>query len=183
MDVPEATALDVQKPGAKKRHWFRRVLLVLAVIVAGGAACGYWFLFGRVHGLAVYRTAMETIEKDKGLQSELGQPIGAVAWPPPAARIEESETDIRWDIQGSNEGAKGRAQAHLHARLIGGKPDIDVLEVLLPDGKKIPLTDAVPSDNVAKPYHSSPTKSGKPKNDAPPPDIDMPLPPDTPPEK
>ncbi len=181
MDTPEATALDVQKPGAKKRHWFRRVLLLLAVIVAGGAACGYWFLIGRVRGLDVYRTAMEMFEKNKDLQSELGQPITAAAWPPPSARIEEGEIDLRWDIQGP----KGRAQADLHARRAQGKPsDIVLLGYTVPGKKRVSLAEAIQGGNVAPVYHKGPSSpSSKPKNDAPPPDIDMPLPPDTPPEK
>ena len=114
MDAGETSAVakaakpahPVPKPAGRKRHWLRGLLLLLVVIVVGGAAGGYWFLFGRVHRLDVYRQAMETIEKSKDLQSELGQPIHAVAWPLPAARIEESETDVRWDIRARTRGRK-----------------------------------------------------------------------------
>jgi hypothetical protein len=124
---------------------------------------------------------MKIFESNKELQSELGQPITAAAWPLPAARIEEGETALRWDI----EGPKGRAQVDLLARHTQGKPpDIVKLGYVLPGKGRVSLAETIKGGNEAPVYHKgSPSPGGEPKKGTPPPDIDMPLPPDTPPEK
>jgi hypothetical protein len=178
---------QAQKPAIRKRHWFRRVLLVLLAIVVLGAGGGYWFLIGRVHGLDVYRTAMEAIQNDKDLQGDLGAPIVATPWwPLPSARIEERETQLDWVI----EGPKGQAKVHLLARPIGGKPpEIVVLEVTMPGKKKVSLAESIHGNDDAPllpqfpPQQPAPPATGKPKQELPPAgtDIQMPVPPDAPP--
>jgi hypothetical protein len=162
------------------RHNGRRLLVVLLLLVVIVAAGGYWMLIGRIRHLDAYQKAMQTIQSDKDVQAALGQPIKAANWPPPSARLEDRERDIRWDI----EGPKGRAGSHVFSKLMEGKWETIVLEVTLPDGKKLPLNEPG-DDNVAKPFDGGGKADNKPDNKkpddkGPAPDINMGLPPDIP---
>jgi hypothetical protein len=166
----------------RERGWFRRnwqwfvPTALLTVVVVGGAAI-YWAMFLRVYGLEMCQSAMRTIEADKGLQAALGQPIRTVKWPSrsaaPSARIEETEADVLWSIEGPN----GRARAHVKARRMLGKWETVTLDVVLPNGKKVLLNEA--GGNEAPPADFSSPKAGsnKPEANAPPPDINL-APPD-----
>lgn len=187
MDKIDLAALDrdlqefarqQQKRGWWRRNWRRLILIVLLVLVvlAGGA---YWWLIWRVHQLEVYQTAMQAIRADKDLQKQLGEPMHSVKWPlreaVPGARIEDREIDILWAIYGPT----GRAKAHVHAKLMMGKWEIDVLDVTPADGKRRSLN--VPGDNEPPPFGGGPKPEGKkPEANAPAPDINMPVPPGEP---
>jgi len=171
----------------KERGWWRRnwrrlvlVLLLLGVVVAGGA---YWLLIGRIHHMDVYQTAMETIRADKQMQQQLGEPIHSVKWPlrkaVPSARIEDREIDIRWAIHGP----KTQADAHVHAKLMMGKWETDILEVRV-NGKTLSLRMA--GDEADAPvYGSGPKKpeAKKPEANTPAPKINIDVPPGEPPSK
>ena len=87
----------------QQRGWFRRnwrwfvPTLLLAVIVLGGAAI-YWSLFLRIYNLEVCRSAMQTIQADKGIAggARPADPDGEVALAGSRAerRIEEREIDV-----------------------------------------------------------------------------------------
>jgi hypothetical protein len=159
---------------AKRGWWSRNWLwfvptMLLAVILLGGGAI-YWALFARVHGLAVYQTAMQTIAADRELQQKLGQPIEAVSWPPrsaaPSARIEDREIDVRWAVQGP----KARGEAHLQAKLLAGQWELVILEV---DGKRV----ALPDEGGAAPFDASKSQAKEPESKGPAPEINLPIPP------
>ena len=84
-------------------------LLLAAILLL---AQHLWALFLRVYGLEVCRSAMQTIRDRQGTAGGVGEPIRdrllAVAGGRANARIEESETDVLWNI----EGPKGGARAH-----------------------------------------------------------------------
>jgi hypothetical protein len=180
----------------RRRGWFRRnwlwfvPTLILAVVVVGGAVL-YWALFLRIYNHPLCRSAMQSIAADKDLLELLGQPIQTVKWPSqqvaPSARIEEREIEIRWHIEGS----KRRAKAYLKARLgWDEKWEIIQLEVFpfLPDGKEgdkivVPLggendAPAFPAGKQSSP--TTGTKSG-PKMLGSGQDVNVPTPPDDPP--
>lgn len=158
-------------------RWFVPTLLVALILLGGGAI--YWSFFTRVYHLDVYQTAMQKIEADEGLRRELGQPIQTVGWPPPSARVEASEKDVRWDI----EGPKGRAKAHVNARLMQGQWEIIVMEVVLAGGKKVLLTEAGSDASEAPPFTGAKAETKKSEVNAPAPEINLPTPPDDGPGK
>jgi hypothetical protein len=151
-----------------KRGWFRRnwlwfvPTLLIAIVLLGGCVA-YWGLFLRVYQLDVYQEAMKHIQADQGMCKTLGEPIGPANWPAPAARVEDSEKDIRWHIQGP----KGNAAAHVNAKMMRGKWEIIQLEV---DGKRItiggeggandaPVFSTTPAPSTQKPAAATETKA------------------------
>lgn len=183
----EALQRDLQEfaQQQKQRGWFRRnwrwfiPALILAIGVLGGGAI-YWSLYLRIYGQDLCRSSMQTIAADKGLRESLGEPIRTVKWPSqettPNARIEEREADILWYV----EGPKGRAKVHAKARRQMGKWETNVLDVVLPDGKKVSLLKD-DGANDALPFVPQKPEAGKPAAGGPPPEINMPEIPDEPP--
>ncbi len=159
--------------------WFIPTLLVAVVLIGGGAA--YWALYLRIFQLDVYQSAMTTIRSDKQLRQELGEPIKMVKWPPPSARIEEGEKEVRWNV----EGPKGHASAHVLAKLMNGIWEITKLDV---NGEPVSLAEGADA-NKAPPYEAPKSVSSKPESNtpAPPnepaPQINLPIPPGAGPEK
>jgi hypothetical protein len=152
-----------------------RVVLGLLLLVILGAAAAYWLLIGRVHRLEVYRTAMQAICADKEVQKKLGEPIHSVHWPlrraVPSVRMDQQEIDIRWPIHGPN----GQGEAHVHAEPVAGKFVIKVLEV---DGHRVALADGEGGEAEAPKFSSPKPEEKKAESNAPPPDINLALPPD-----
>jgi hypothetical protein len=174
----EEFAREQQQRGWWKRNWlwFVPTLLVLLILLGGGGI--YWALFTRVYHLDVVRAAMEKIESDEGLRRELGQPlrIDTTGWRPPNAQIEAADQDVRWDIAGP----KGRAKAHVRARLMEGKWEIVQLEV---NGKRVSVAEGADSEAEAPTYTGAGpaqnAETGKPDAaNAPPPVINLAAPPD-----
>jgi hypothetical protein len=178
-----------QQHGWFRRNWKWFVPLDLLIAVVVVAAVLYWALFIRVYNLEVCQAAMEAIEIDPAVREALGEPIQLVKWPSqeamPNARIEDSEIDVIWHI----EGPKGRAKAHVNSRKRQGAWDRVVLEVTLPGGKKMPIQTPDDTENVAKPWVPG-VNPGTPKPETKSPEtkdsdlnIDLPVPPaDAPPE-
>ena len=153
--------------------WFVPTLFVVLVLLGGGGV--YWTMFLHVYQLDVFRTAMQEINADEALQSELGQPITIVKWPPPAARLEAQEQDIRWPI----EGPQGSAKAHVSARLMQGNWEIVQLEVMLADGKRLQVASSGGGATDAALFEAPEVEPQKPDDDtkAPPPIINLQVPP------
>jgi hypothetical protein len=156
-------------------RWFLPALLLAIVILGGGAI--YWALYTRVYDLEPCRAAMQAIEADKQLQEALGEPIRTVKCPSkstlPSARVEEQETDILWQI----EGPKGAAEAHVRARMMAGKWEIVVLDVKLADGRKIQPQLAGGGEAEAPTFSAPKAGEKKAESKAPPPEINLPVPP------
>jgi hypothetical protein len=187
MNHPNSDALekDSQEPsqqerkcGCCSRKWRCIVLVLLAMILLGGGAI-YWSLYLRVYRLDVCQSVMKSIQTNKELLDSLGQPIELVYWPSretvPAARIEESEIDVLWNI----EGPKGRAKAHARAERRQGQWQTIVMDVVLPGGKKVLLAAAGDDGNEAPPadFTSPKPETKKPEANSPPPEINLPVPP------
>ena len=154
--------------------WFLPTLLLSCVLLCCGcpAGIGLWFL-NQAFKLEVYQTAMQKIKTDETLRQELGEPIETLHWPPPAFRVEQhdhrGEADMRWEIAGP----KGHARAHLTARLADEDWDIVVLEVELANHKKVSLS---VEGNEAPIYQPPKPDDQKPDDNAPPPEINLPMP-------
>jgi hypothetical protein len=179
-DLPKETCTP-KTCGCPCRKLCRFVMFLLLLAAIGGGV-GYWWFFFRVRNMEAYQTAMQKIQADHRVQEALGQPIEAVNWPlreaVPNARIEDQEIDIRWPIQGP----KASAQAHVHQKPMQGKWQTDQLEVTLPGNKRVAIRDTDENDPDAAPLFNAPPKSGdkpdakQPEKNAPPPDINMPIP-------
>jgi hypothetical protein len=178
--------LDEYARELRERSWLRRnwlwfvpALLIVAILLGGGGI--YWALFTRIYQLDLFQSAMQQIKADEAVQSALGQPIAQAGWPPPSARLEAGEQDIRWSIQGS----QGDAKAHVGARLMQGKWEIVQLEVVLANGKRLSVAASGDSEANAPIFSEPTTESKKPETDknAPPPEINLTLPPDDRPGK
>jgi hypothetical protein len=150
---------DLQKltQPAKQRGWFRRnwkwvVPLDILLLLAIGAAVLYWAFYIRIYNLDVCQKAMMAIESTPAVSDALGESIDPVKWPSqqamPNARIEDSEIEVLWVI----EGTKGRAKAHLKSKKMQGTWETVSLQVTLPDGTKIPIQVSGDSGNEAKPW-------------------------------
>jgi hypothetical protein len=165
--------------GCSCRKLRRFLLLLLVIVVVGGGAL-YWNFFLRVYNLNVCQEALRTIAADKGMQEALGQPIKNVYWPSqetaPNARVEESEIDVRWTI----EGPKKQARAHLLAKKRQGTWDVVVIEVTPTGGKKVSIHEANNGEGDAPVFQGAkpePPKTDGKIPDTKGPDINMPIPP------
>jgi hypothetical protein len=174
-DLDEYARQRAQR-GWFRRNWLRVMLLLLLLVVVIGGAGAYWALFIRVYRLEIFQSAMQQIEADKAVQDALGQPVTKASWPPPSARLEEGEKDIRWPIRG----AKGEAKAHVASRLMMGKWEIVQLEVILADGKHLAVASAGDSEASAPAFSAPKAGDSKPEADknAPAPEINLAIPPD-----
>jgi hypothetical protein len=169
---------------SRNRTWFGRnrlwfiPLLILFVFAVGGAGA-YWSLFLRITRSAACRTAMQAIREDKGMQAALGEPIHTVKWPSRATAPSESEDGIYWSIYGP----KGVARAHAKTREAAGETQIVSLDVKLPDGKKVLLDVAGENDAPPADFSNHKAPTNRPEANAPPPEINLPVPPSDEPGK
>jgi hypothetical protein len=154
-------------------RWFLPTLLLVIVVLGGGAI--YWSLFTRIFHLDVCQSGMQAIQASNEVQQALGQPITPVCWGvPPSTRLEAGEKDVRWEI----EGPKGKAKAHVHARLLQGQWAIDVLEVTLGNGRRLSIAAGGDNAQEAPAFTASKPEAKKSESKAPPPEINLPIPPD-----
>jgi len=179
---PDATQTDAQQcaaegqscgcPLAKCKCRWGFWLIVL--IVLGGAAV-YWALYARIYRLDECRQTMQNIAANEEVRNALGQPIEPTGWRPPSARLEAGERDVRWEVAGP----KGQAKAHVNSRQRQGEWEIVVMEIVLPDGKKISLAE----DGGAPKFEAPKPGDKKEESKGPPPEINFSLPPDAGPGK
>lgn len=190
---PNLEALDkgLPLPGQPPRRgwwsrnwlWFVPTLLLVMILLCCGCPGGIFFwVVNQVYKSEVFTTAMQKIQANDEVKHALGEPITTVRWPPPAFSVEQSggrgETDIRWEIKGP----KGSAKAHAKARLAGERWEMVILEVVLPDGKKVSLASAG-GDDEAPAFEGGKSGSKESKPNAPPSPINLSMPPDDGPSK
>jgi hypothetical protein len=159
----EEFAREQQQRGWWRRNWlwFVPTLLVVLVLLGGGGA--YWALFTRVYQLDVYQSAMQKVASDGAVRRVLGSPVTTATWPPPSARVEAGETDVRWPIEGPD----GRAKAHVLAKLMQGKWETIQLEVILADEKRLLITSDDESEADAPTFVAPPKTKPQTQDAAP----------------
>jgi len=185
MDQLDPMTLDPNAGGfepPKRRGWWSRnwiwfvpTMFLVMVIFCCGCPLGILFAFyGAIFNSEPFLGAMQKVQADPAVRQELGQPIEMVYWPPPNARIEikddRGEADMHWEI----EGPKGRARAHVTARMIDGQWGIVVLEVRLANGKKLLLSGE--GGNEAPPFENLAPPAAQPEQKAPAPEIQLAVP-------
>jgi hypothetical protein len=162
-------ARQLRQRGWLRRNWLWFTPLVLILVVLLGVGGAYWALYARVHGLDVYQSAMQQIAADEAVQKSLGQPIAETCWPPPGARLETDEQDVRWPIHGP----QGEAKAHVAARRMNGKMTIVQLEVVLADGKRLNVSSGGDTEADAPAFTGAASSSPKTESSGPPPEINL----------
>jgi hypothetical protein len=177
-DLGQSPALEPLPEKQRRRGWWSRnwlwfvptVLLVFIVLCCGCPVGIFGVAYNKVFE-QVTSQAMPKIEANERLRQELGEPITSAFWPLPAFQLEERDMDVRWNIQGP----KGEAKAHMKARLMKDRWETVILEVVLADGKKVPLEgegDAPPFD--APKFEAPKADAKKAEAEGPPPQIKIP---------
>ncbi|MGD0519061.1 MAG: cytochrome c oxidase assembly factor Coa1 family protein [Thermoguttaceae bacterium] len=149
--------------------------------MCGGCLTGIGVLFiSGLRHLEPYVVTMDKIQANPEAQEAFGQPIRDDSWFP-VLTPDGNNMDIRWDLAGP----KGKGKAHVKARMTGNKWETVLIEIILPNDKKIQLHDEG-GGNVAAPFVPSGAAEGEKKEEAaPPPNINpnIPMPDESEPKK
>jgi hypothetical protein len=179
----DPTALNATFPGPEQKprgwwsrnwKWFVPTVFLCLILMCGGCLTGIAVLFiSGLRHLEPYVVTMEKIQANPEAQEALGQPIRDDSWFP-VLSPDGNNMDIRWDLSGP----KGKGKAHVKARMTGNKWEIVLIEVILPNDKKILLHDEG-GGNVAPPFKAQGAAEGEKKPEAAPspdltPNIPMP---------
>ena len=184
---PSAMNANFPGPEQKPRGWWSRnwkwfvpTIFLCLILMCGGCLTGIAALFvGYLRHIDPYVTTMNKIQADKQAQDAFGQPIRDDSWFP-VMTPDGDNLDIRWDLSGP----KGKGKAHVKARMSNGKFETVVMDVVLPDGKKLMLHDEG-GGNEAPPFNSQGAAGAEKKPESAPPDLNptIPAPEGTQPQK
>jgi Cytochrome oxidase complex assembly protein 1 len=174
-DYSNPNAMNATFPGPEQKprgwwsrnwKWFVPTLFLCLILMCGGCLGGIAIIFisGLKH-MEPYVVTMEKIQADKEAQEAFGQPIRDDSWFPVMGTA-GNDLHIRWDLVGP----KGKGKADVTARLNNksNKLEIVVIEVTLPNGKKITLHDEGGGD-VAPPFNpqgAAPAEKAKEESDS-----------------
>jgi hypothetical protein len=143
---------DLQNMPQKPRGWWSRnwkwfvptMFFGFVIVCCGGPAIVAYTMFTKgkeiLKSSPPYKIAMERIETDPKIKEAFGEPIKDVSFIPSGEmnmKNDQGEAKLYWDI----EGPKGKGKAGVSARTNQGKWEIVMVEVTLPDGKKITFND------------------------------------------
>jgi hypothetical protein len=148
----DPTAFNAGFPGQeqKPRGWWKRnwkwlvptSFLCMFIFCCGCPVAIFVGIGGIIRNSEPYLIAMEKIQASPEAQEAFGQPIHDNSWIV-LGEINKDLTngsgnaELRWDLAGP----KGKGKAYVKARMTDGKWELETLEVILPDGKKIDLHD------------------------------------------
>ena len=181
----------VYAQGQKPRGWWSRncgkfmlALLIIFVLICSFPAALFYGIVG-LRSKEPYKLGLQKIQADPQSQQAFGQPIKDNSWLPAGEITEASgrgNAELRWDLVGP----KGKGKAYVKARLMEGKWEIVIIEVNLPDGKKILLHEEGPDGSEAPAFSPGGTaEPEKPQETAPALDLNpsIPMPEETGPKK
>jgi hypothetical protein len=177
----DAAVVPAQKPRgwwSRNWKWFVPTVLLCLMLMCGGCLAGIFAIF--VTGLRQiepYKVTMQKIEDNKEAQEAFGQPIKDDSWFP-VLTPDGNNMDIRWDLAGP----KGKGKAYVKSRSISGRLEVVVIEVILPDGRKLILHDEGGGD-VAPPFNPQGGAGGEKKQESAMPDLNPTIPKPEEPEK
>jgi hypothetical protein len=159
-----------QKPRgwwSRNWKWFVPTVFLCLILMCSGclAGIGYMIVYG-LKNQEPYLVAMEKIQANQQAQEAFGQPIRDNSWIP-ALIPDGNNIDMRWDLVGP----KGKGKAYVKSRMIGNKFEIVVIEVVLPDGKKLVLHDEGGGNEAPKFQPPGAAEGDKKAETAPPPDL------------
>lgn len=172
----EAELPNDQKP---RRGWFRRnwlwfvpTLFLATILLCGGCLSVFGYLgynqyIAALCESSVYKKSFAKTTADAAVQSEVGQPIELVKWPPPVFADTDSGTEILCDLKGP----KGVAKMQVRLRKNDGRVET---KIILPSGKQLSF-DVSDGTNVA-PTYQRPKTDGKVEPKGPPPEVDLDIP-------
>jgi hypothetical protein len=184
-DYSNPKAMDATFPGPeqKPRGWWSRnwkwfvptVFLIMILICCGGPVAIFFGAIGVLRNAEPYVSTMQKIQSNPEAQEAFGQPIRDVSWIPVGQVSMENDTgsaELRWDLAGP----KGKGKAYVKARMMNGKWEVVVIEVTLPNGKKLTIHDEGPGGAPPfNPQGSAPPDKSK-EEAAPQPDLNPNIP-------
>ncbi len=148
-DYSNPKAMEATFPGPEQKprgwwsrnwKWFVPTVFLCMILMCGGCLTGIgFFIISGLKHLEPYVVTMQKIQANPEAQEALGQPIRDDSWFP-VLSIDGDNLDIRWDLSGP----KGKGKAYVKSRTSNGKSEIVVIEVTLPNGKKLILHDEGP---------------------------------------
>ena len=169
-DYSNPQAMDATFPGPeqKPRGWWSRnwkwfvptVLLIMILICCGGPIAIFYGGVSVLRNTEPYVKIMQMIQANPEAQEALGQPIRDDSWFP-VLSTDGDNIDIRWDLAGP----KGKGKAYVKSRTNNGKIEIVIIEVTLPNGKKLILHDEA-GGNVAPPFVPPGAAEGEKKQES-----------------
>jgi hypothetical protein len=174
---------QAQKPRgwwSRNWKWFIPTLFLCMILLCSGCVVGIFFMIiGGLRQTEPYLPAMQQIQASKEVQEAFGQPIRDDSWMPTFSP-DGNNIDERWDLVGP----KGKGKAHVKARMGKNKLEIVLIEVTLPNDKRLLLHDEGPGGNDAPAFTPKGADDGEKKQEvAPPPDMNITLPDEGEPKK
>ena len=177
----DAAVVPEQKPRgwwSRNWKWFVPTVLLGMILMCGGCLAGIAAIFvSSLRHIEPYVTTMAKIDANKEAQEAFGQPVKDDSWFP-VLTPDGNNMDIRWDLSGP----KGKGKSHVKSRMSNGKFEIVVIEVILPDGKKLVLHDEG-GENEAPVFIPQGAAGGEKKPESAMPDLNPTIPKPEEPEK
>jgi hypothetical protein len=165
-----------------QRGWWRRnwkwfvpaVLIGCVAIACLGAAI---FLY-EIHHRDPYIKTMAAALENPVLKEALGEPMKDLRWLPAPldgyyTKEDRGEVNWYWEIGGP----KGNCKIHVQGRRLQGQWQYQVMEATLADGRKISLIKEDAEGGAPLYNPQTATEKKKPDAEAPPPDVDVKIPP------
>jgi hypothetical protein len=185
----DPTALNATFPGPEQKprgwwsrnwKWFVPTLFLGMILMCSGCLATIFFgAVGLLRNAEPYLPAMQKIQASPEAQEAFGQPIRDNSWMPTWSP-DRDNIDVRWDLVGP----KGKGKAYVKARMGKVKLEIVIIEVTLPNGKRLLLHDEGPGGNDAPAFNPQGAADGEKKQEAaPPPDMNIAMPDEGEPKK
>ena len=160
----------------RRKHWLRRVLVGLVLLLAVGAGVFFWIV-QKTRTNPPYSTALALIQSDVQLVEQLGEPIRDLRWLPTSGYPKQFQMQV--------EGPRGKADIGVTAGEFEGKWELMAIDVFIREGHKRFSLDTGSGAGAAPSWNpgGSPNEgeSSAEIGLAPPAGIDIALPSDSPP--
>jgi hypothetical protein len=126
---------SAQAPQAKRPRRWPVILVLVLIVIAGGAGIAWHQLGGKLKSTEPYKLTLAQVQKDPQVIAQLGEPIRD-AEILPSGSVYGDKANVMFRIAGP----KGRASVRAEARRIGGKWGLAVLDVITADQKRLSLS-------------------------------------------
>jgi hypothetical protein len=175
---------NVKPRGWWSRNW-KRLFLSLIGLAVVGAGIGYCYKFGRTLISEPYHQAIAELQQSAEVKQLLGEPIQDNWFPVGSVSVDQGEARFILKVHGPKtaDGREPKADVSVQARLVSGKWGFTQFDVTPEEGQRLNLMDEymarVGSD--VEQFNPNAIQQPQPKTPAaPPPDINITLPPDMP---
>lgn len=111
----------------ERRHWLRRILVGVVVLLAIGAGVFFWIV-QKTRTNPPYSTALALIQSDVQLVEQLGEPIRDLRWLPTSGYPKQFQMQV--------EGPRGKADISVTAGEFEGKWELMAIDVFIREERK-----------------------------------------------